>query len=130
VHEVASLLIEPSETRDRLTSDMYLPGGEGDPMRILEAALEASIVAEPIEARIREAEKGRRFAVQAGEDRAAAALDANVITADELALLRRAKRLVDQVIRVDDFPADLGASESRPAAPSSSRTSVDRKAAA
>src|SRR5213078_2541592 len=52
-HEVARLLIEPSATRDRLTCGMYLPKDDGDAIRIIELALEATLAAEPIEARIR-----------------------------------------------------------------------------
>jgi acyl-CoA dehydrogenase len=130
-HEVARLLIEPSATRDRLTSGMYLPKGEDDAIWIIEAALEATLAAEPIEARIREAQKAARLSVKAGEDRAAAAQAANLITADELALVRRAGWLVDQVIRVDDFAQDLGLSEMRPpAAMPSPGDTVARKAAA
>jgi acyl-CoA dehydrogenase len=123
-------LIEPSATRDRLTEGMYFPKSEGDPMRTLEAALEATLAAEPIEARIREAQKEGRFSVAVADDRAVAALAASVITAEELALVRRATRLVDQVIRVDDFPPDLGASEARGGIASPSGASVARKAAA
>jgi acyl-CoA dehydrogenase len=126
-HDVARLLIEPSATRDRLTAGMYLPRNEGDPMRTLEAALEATIASAPIEARIRDAQKAGRFAPKTGEDRGTAAHAAGVISADELALLRRVNRLVDQVIRVDDFPADLGASDVLVA---SAGGSVARKAAA
>ena len=129
-HEVARLLIEPSATRDRLTAGMYLPKDEDDSMRALEAALEATLAAEPIEARIREAQKDGRFSVAVAEDRAAAALAASVISADELGLVRRARRLVDQVIRVDDFPPDLGASEARDGIASPADASVARKAAA
>jgi hypothetical protein len=68
------------------------------------------------------------LAASAAEDRVAAAQAAGVITADELALVRRAKRLVDQVIRVDDFAQDLGASELRP--PEAPTASPARKAAA
>jgi len=110
-HEVAALLIEPSATRDRLTAGMYLGRADDDPLRTIEAALEATLAAEPAEARLREAEKSGRFAVAGGGDRAAAALAAGIITSDELSLLRRARRLVDQVIRVDDFAPDLGSSE-------------------
>ncbi len=56
-HDVARLLIEPSATRDRLTAGMYLPQAEQDVVRALESALEATLAAEPIEARIREAQK-------------------------------------------------------------------------
>jgi hypothetical protein len=49
--EVAKLLIEPSATRDRLTAGMYLPRDEHDPVGVIELALEATVAAEPIEAR-------------------------------------------------------------------------------
>jgi acyl-CoA dehydrogenase len=130
-HEVAKLLIEPSATRDRLTGGMYLSKDNDDAIRIIELALEATVAAEPIEARMRDAQKAGRISVKPGEDRAAAAHAANVITADELALVRKSRRLVDEVIRVDDFPQDLGLSEMRPPAsmPSLGGT-VARKAAA
>ena len=115
-HDVARLLIEPSPSRDRLTAGMYLPKADGEPLATLEAALQAALVAEPIDALIRAAQKAGRFAVKVGEDRGAAAVASGIVTSDELALVRRAKRLADQVIHVDDFAADLGVSDARPAA--------------
>jgi len=115
-HEVARLVIEPSATRDRLTAGMYLPKSENDILGAIEAAVEATLAAEPIDARIREAQKAGRLVVEVGEDRPAAALAAGVIDAEELAIVRRAKRLLDQVVRVDDFAQDLGVSELRPPA--------------
>ena len=128
-HEVARLLIAPSAARDRLTAGMYLPKTDGEAVRALEDALEAALAAEPIEARIREAQKGGRFAVKGTDDAAAAARAASVITADELSLLRRASRLVDAVVRVDDFAADLGVSETRPIGMPGQAGSAARKAA-
>jgi acyl-CoA dehydrogenase len=113
-HDVARLLIEPSATRDRLTAGMYLPNAEGDVLSTIEAAIAASIAADPVEARIRDAQKAGRFSVKPGEEHAAVALAASIISADELGLVRRAKRLTDLVIRVDDFGPDLGVSEMRP----------------
>ncbi len=110
-HEVAKLLIEPSSTRDRLTAGMHISTSEDDPIGAIELAMAAVIVAEPVEAKIRDAAKGASIGTQAGEDRVAAAHAAGVISAEEMALVRRAKRLTDLVIRVDDFPPDLGASE-------------------
>jgi acyl-CoA dehydrogenase len=130
-HDVAKLLIEPSATRDRLTAGMYLSKSEDDVIRAIESAVEATLAAEPIEARIREAQKAGRLKVEVGEDRVAAARAASVITADELAIVRRARKLVDQVIRVDDFAQDLGLSEMRPPVVSpASPESPARKAAA
>jgi acyl-CoA dehydrogenase len=127
-HEVAKLLIEPSPTRDRLTAGMYLPQAETGVVGAIESAVEATLAAEPIEARMREAQKAGRFSVELGEDRAAAAQAASVITADEFAIVTRARKLADQVIRVDDFAPDLGVSEMHP--PAVSPAPPARKAAA
>ncbi|HEX8009713.1 MAG TPA: acyl-CoA dehydrogenase [Casimicrobiaceae bacterium] len=130
-HEAAKLLIEPSATRDRLTGGMYLSKAEGDVIPTIDAALDATLAADPIEARIREALKSGRLSVKVGEDSAAAAQTANVISADELAILHKARRLTDQVIRVDDFAQDLGVSDMRPPAVApASGGSIARKAAA
>ncbi len=110
-HDVARLLIEPSATRDRLTSGMYLPKSEADIIGAIEAAVEATLAAEPIEAKIREGVRAGRVAAKTGEDREAAAQAAGVISADELMLVRRAQHLADEIVRVDDFAQDLGASE-------------------
>ncbi len=113
-HDVARVLIEPSATRDRLTAGMYLPRGEADVIGKLEAALEATIAAEPVERKLHHARDAGRIA---GEDLGRAAVAAGVIGADDHAVLTRAARLRDEVIRVDDFPPDLSlAGETRPAA--------------
>jgi acyl-CoA dehydrogenase len=129
-HEVARLLIEPSATRDRLTAGMYLPDDEGEALGAIELALAATLAAEPIEARMRDAFKAGRFSAVSGADRGAAALEAGVITADELRLLRRASELADRVIRVDDFAQDLGASELKPSAAAAPVSTAGRKVAA
>jgi acyl-CoA dehydrogenase len=56
-HEVAKSLIQPSATRDRLTAECYLPKTEQEPIGAIELALLATLEAEPIEAKIRAAEK-------------------------------------------------------------------------
>ena len=113
---VARLLIESSASRDRLTAGMHISTSEDNPVGAIELAMAAAIAAEPIEEKIRDAVKDARFYVTSGEDPAAAARAAGVITAEEMAVLARARRLSDLVIRVDDFPPDLGASEIRPTA--------------
>jgi acyl-CoA dehydrogenase len=128
-HEVARLLIEPSATRDRLTAGMYLPKSESDVIGAIEAAVEATLVAEPIEARIRDAQKNGTLKVKVGEDRPAAAQAAGVINAEELTVVRRAKRLLDQIVRVDDFAQDLGVSEMRPPAVTDAAPMPRREAA-
>jgi acyl-CoA dehydrogenase len=112
-HTVARLLIEPSATRDRLTAGMFISSSEENPVGAIELALAATLAAEPIEAKIKDAIKAGRLNLKAREDRLAAAQAAGIITPEQSTALRRAQRLVDKVVRVDDFPPDLGASEIR-----------------
>ena len=115
-HEVAKLLIEPSATRDRLTAGTYLAKGEADILGTLELALEATIAAEPIERKVRDAQKAGRIGGEQGEALARAALAAGILAPEEHATLVRAARLRDAAIRVDDFPPDLSlAEDARPA---------------
>jgi acyl-CoA dehydrogenase len=117
-HEVARLLIAPSAVRDRLCAGIYLPKAESDPLGCLEAALDAAIRAEAVEARIRAAQKSGAISGRGTEELAQAALATKVIAGEELSLLKRAAQLRDEVIRVDDFPQDFGRAEAlRPAQP-------------
>ena len=110
-HEIARLLIAPSATRDRLSAGMYLPRSEAEPIGCLEAALDAAVAAEPVEAKVRAAQKAGTIEAKEPEEAAQAALAAGIISAEEQSLLRRAAQLRDEVIRVDHFPQDFGVSE-------------------
>jgi acyl-CoA dehydrogenase len=105
--EVAKLLIEPSATRDRLTAGMYVPDDEHDPVGVIEHALTATIAAEAIEARVRAAQKKGTFKAR-GAGLMQAAFDAGLIDGAEFALIKRRDELRDRVVKVDDFPQDLG----------------------
>ena len=110
-HEVAQLLIEPSATRDRLTAGMYVPRDPvtamSDAVGVIELALDATIAAEPIEARIRAARKEGKVGAGDTATMAAHAREAGIITAEEHALLQRRNQLRDKAIAVDDFPQDF-----------------------
>ena len=111
-HRVAMTLIAPSATRDRLTSICHVPGDESDPVGAIELALKATIAAEPVDARIRAAEKAGKFAGNPKanvRDLAIAAFEAGVIDAAEFEIMKRRDRLRDIVVRVDDFPFHPGA---------------------
>jgi acyl-CoA dehydrogenase len=110
-HQVAKLLIAPSETRERLTANCYIPKTVDEPVGALEQALVAVIAAEPIDAKVRAAEKRGMFEnnPQANvRDIAHVAFKQGVITAEEYAVLKRRDELRDIVIHVDDFPFDYG----------------------
>lgn len=118
-HEVAKRLITPSATRDRLTAEAYLPKSSDQPVGAIELALAATLEAEAVEAKIREAEKQGRFEgnPQANvRDIAQAAVEAGVITAAEFEVMKRRNALRDIVVHVDDFPFDYGvATATKPA---------------
>ena len=118
--DVARLLISPSATRDRLTAGCHLPATADEPVSAIEQALAATLDAEPIEAKIRALEK--RGVLDGNpqanvRDIADAAVTIGGITAEEYAVVKRRNRLRDTVVKVDDFPFDLGAADAdRPTA--------------
>ena len=118
-HEVAKALIAPSATRDRLTAECYLPLVESEPVGAIELALKATLLAEPIEARIRAAEKDGHFdnnPLANVRDIAIVAFEAGVISAADYEVMKLRNHLRDIVVHVDDFPFDYGvATANKPA---------------
>ncbi|HEX4927631.1 MAG TPA: acyl-CoA dehydrogenase [Burkholderiales bacterium] len=108
--ECAAIVLEPGAARERLTAGMYVPKGD-DATGILEQAFLACIACEPIDAKLRKGQKKGRFAHTPGNDLAAEAREAGVISAEEYAQWQRKEALRRQVIRVDDFPQDFGRAE-------------------
>ena len=111
-HEAAALLLAPSPTRDRLTQPIHLPQDEDDPLGAIEAALVASIEAEPVEEKLRTAQREGRFKpgpLTSGDvdEIWRRAREAEVIDDLDLERVERRNRLRDKVIRVDDFPSDF-----------------------
>src|SRR5207302_4830393 len=106
----------------RLTQNAYLSRDPDDPRNLIERALAATIAAAPAEAKIRAATRDGRLSAAtppgAGiEWRVDSAVSAGVITVVEGDAWRQARELTERVIRVDDFPPDLGASLLQPANP-------------
>jgi acyl-CoA dehydrogenase len=134
-HDVAKLLLEPSATRDRLTAGMYIPTAGAGPVTAIERALAATLAAEPIEAKLRAAAKdggvNAKLPAGAGQDvLVARAAAAGIVTAAEGAVIMAARDLTAKVIRVDDFPQDLGASDMKLEALADAPAAVVQKAAA
>ena len=116
-HQVAKSLISPSATRDRLTAETFVPRTEKEAVGAVELALAATLEAEPIDAKVREAEKKGLLDDNPDanvRDIAHAAFAAGIVTAAEYAVLKRRNELRDIVIRVDDFPMDYGLSQRMP----------------
>jgi acyl-CoA dehydrogenase len=96
--ECAQIALEAGAARDRLTAGMYIPKGD-DATAILEAAFLATLACEPIDKKLRDAQKRGVAEPQ------------SVLSADELSLWQRKEALRKQVIKVDDFPKDFGRAE-------------------
>ena len=110
-HHVANLLLSPGPSRERLTAGMFLSTDESDPIATLEAALAAVIAAEPIEQKIRAAQKTGALQVRHQYDDVRLAAAKGIISQAEGDLLERARALRRKAIMVDDFPKDLGKTE-------------------
>lgn len=107
-HQVASLLLQPSAARERLTAGVFVPSDPDDPIAQLEQALRAAIRVEPVYGRIYAAARQQRIAGRTPDELASRAQEAGIITRDEFDALAQAKALRRAVIRVDDFPPDSG----------------------
>jgi len=138
-HKVARLLLEPSATRDRLTAGMYMGSPNDESVGLIERALAATLLSEPVEAKIKAAAKAGRVDAKlppgAGiEVLVTRAHAAGVITMAEGEAVLAARDLTARVIRVDDFAQDLGASERKPVAgmtpPAATPSPYKHKAAA
>ncbi|MDX1454091.1 MAG: acyl-CoA dehydrogenase [Gammaproteobacteria bacterium] len=107
-NRINELLINPSSSRDRLTSGVYT-GDQNDNIGIMDATMRLAIQAEPLEKRIREAQKEGVLPDDAREDIIDVALAREVIDKDDAELLRMLREQTLKIISVDDFlPSELG----------------------
>lgn len=104
----ADTIRNPGEIRERLTSGIFKPTGENEPLGRLEAAFKSVVESEPLEKKLYKAQKAGTL--QKELPRAAmldAAVTAKVITAEEAELLKRTDILRRAVVDVDAFPQTL-----------------------
>ena len=104
-HEIAELISTPSAARARLTRNTYVSDKKG-PVGMLGEALELATRLEPLERRIREAEKAGKLKSGPGVSPHAAAEEAGVISQPEARDLMRLDELTREIVAVDDFASD------------------------
>jgi acyl-CoA dehydrogenase len=102
-HEVASLLMQPSAARDRLTRGMYIPTDEQNAVGALESALFSSLACEPLNAELEVARKAGKLKSHDELSRIAEAREQGIINAEQALQLERDYALRRKVIMVDDF---------------------------
>jgi acyl-CoA dehydrogenase len=102
-HAVSRILLEPSESRDRLTQGMFIPDNKKESVKQLEDALSMIIKAEPLMNKIIKAmHKGElesKSIIKAAEE----AIKSNLINKEEGIVVREAIQMRDEIIAVDDF---------------------------
>ncbi|HXQ30951.1 MAG TPA: acyl-CoA dehydrogenase [Steroidobacteraceae bacterium] len=108
--QIVDVVMTPSEARDRLTHGIYRTVEPGNPLGLLQEALMLSLIAEPLEKRIRvEGTKTGRVTALELPGQVQQALAAGIITETEAAQLRDYDRKVMELVHVDDFdPREIG----------------------
>jgi acyl-CoA dehydrogenase len=109
-HAIGDLVMNPTATRDRLSTYIYKTAAADNPLGKLQAALILSAAAEPLEKRIRvDGVKTGRVTALDLPGQITQALSLGIITETEAALLRDYDLKVQDIINVDDFAShELG----------------------
>jgi acyl-CoA dehydrogenase len=100
----AKLILNPGPTRERLTAGIYRNLDKNDATGLMEAAFEAALTRDAIEAKIKDAGKAGRAALSDLE----ALVAEGVVTREDADALNAANALIRESIMVDDFaPEEL-----------------------
>lgn len=105
IHQTASILLNDTETRDRLTQGIYINEIEKDATGRIECAFKAVLQAMPAEQKIKQAQKAKQLPKDLNEAILKQAVDKKIISTKELELYEEAERTRSLAIMVDDFPA-------------------------
>jgi acyl-CoA dehydrogenase len=106
IHEIAALLLSDSEARERLTSGIYINEIEDDATGRIELAFKAVLAAAPAEAKIRQAQRQKQLLKGTIQSQLKAALEADIITQQDVDLIEQAELARFKAISVDDFSAE------------------------
>ncbi len=105
---LAQLLLEPTETRSRIAAGVFLSPAKTNSMAVVQDALLKAIAVDPIEKILKVAKQTKRIAGDTLLEQAQEAMEKNIISSEQLTLLREAEKARQAVIAVDDFsPEEL-----------------------
>jgi acyl-CoA dehydrogenase len=102
-HKVASLLLSPSETRDRLTRGIYTSDRAGFPIGVMEKLLPDVIAAEPLERKLLKAQRAGQISGLGFEEQLESAQDQGMLSDKEYEFLLDVRKRTLDIIAVDDF---------------------------
>ena len=107
-HRVASLLLSPSDTRDRLGEGTFITACENNPAGRVIAALPLVIAAEPVERKFLKAVKAGEIEALEADAQLNEAKLKGILSGEEVEQLREMQKVVADIIAVDDFdPSEL-----------------------
>jgi acyl-CoA dehydrogenase len=106
-HDISTLLINPSEMRNRLTHGVFIPENQNEAVSQLEVALNKVVDAAHLEKKVRPFQKKFKPEYAGYEAMLEAALTDGVIDKDEKHMLLEANEARTRVIGVDDFTFDF-----------------------
>ncbi|MDZ4728939.1 MAG: acyl-CoA dehydrogenase [Xanthomonadales bacterium] len=116
-HRVAQLLLAPSETRSRLTNGVYTTAHSGNPVGLMEQALPQIIATEPLERKMLKALKSGQVTGITWDEQLEQVVAIGGLTNAEAALLQSSRKLVQEIIAVDEFESvDLRLGQQTPIA--------------
>ncbi|HAU3903199.1 TPA: acyl-CoA dehydrogenase [Legionella pneumophila] len=114
-HKVARILIEPNETRNRITRLVYKKPGDNCPLGRMEEAFHKICAVEELERKVMKAVKDNILHSLTFQEQILEALEHQILTPVEAKQLEEAEKARQDVIRVDDFadeelrsPSSLG----------------------
>jgi acyl-CoA dehydrogenase len=101
--EIARLITHNTETRKRLIAGIFDTPCDADPIGELNELVALADVMEPLEKKMRSAEKTGKMAATLGMDRLDAAEKASVLDSEQASQLREYYKRVLAIINVDEF---------------------------
>ncbi len=106
LQRAANVILRWGGARERLTEGLFIPDQDHEPLAQLEHAFEKASSAQPILSHLRKAMRSGQLASGDPEHCLVEAVSAGVIDEREAAQVRAATAARQQVIGVDEFPAD------------------------
>jgi acyl-CoA dehydrogenase len=102
-HQVASLFMNPTESRQRLCSGLYLKPDPQNPAGLMEVALQQIIASEEYEKRMHKAEQDKLISGYTFDEKLKSAIAAGILSETEAKIVKQAHDARIEIITVDDF---------------------------
>ncbi len=104
--QITELVINPCRSRDRLCKDIYTTCEPGNPLGLLQEALELTAKVKPLERKVFEAHRKGKISAEDTPSQINEAEKQGIISKEQAAQLRDFDSKVMALIAVDDFAAD------------------------